>query len=267
MSQRQFLVASSLARLIRTAQGRAGRIVEGHFPAYTRRTHFVSIGPERCFLVLGPRDEHGIEERTEVPRSQAEALLTVCEGKVGFECTPVRLRGEKEAILQCFIAPGSLDLLSVEFTDGEQSEGFIPPIWFGPEVTRNPVYDRGSLARVGVPAPETIPLSDEMLNELLDTLEEGALAAQLESMPVERVPDPSSALGHTEAASLEPDRPPAAHVENIRDEGLSEEPAQAAGEIHAPNSALQRGPAVSVAAAQRRDRERVFFGLPARKLR
>lgn len=265
MPQRQFLIASSLARLIRTAQGGAGRIVEGHFPAHARRTHFVSIGPERCFLVLGARHDNGIEECTEVPRSQAEALFTVCEGKVGFECTPVRLRGDHEAVLRHFIAPGSLDLLGVEFADGDQAEGFIPPVWFGPEVTQNAVYDRGSLARVGAPTPETIPLSNEMLNELLDTLEESALAAQLEIIPVERVPDSGSAPRRTEAASSEPDRFPAARVENTGDEGLPDAPAQAIGESHATNSATPKGPAVS--AVQRRDRERVFFGLPARKLR
>ena len=180
MAQRRFLIASSLARLIRKEGGVAGRIVEGYFPARPDRDHFVSIEPGHAYLVLAPAGEGaGEEERTEVPRSQAEALLAVCAGKVGFECTIVRLRGGKQALLQRFVAPGPLDLLSVEFAAGEDADGFVPPAWFGPEVTQNPAYHRGSLARAGLPASEDIPLSNTMLEELLDVIEEGTMAAQL----------------------------------------------------------------------------------------
>src|SRR5829696_9344382 len=170
MPQRRFLVASSLARLIRKDQGVVGRVVEGYFPARPDRDHFVSIEPGHSYLVLAAaREGPGAEERTEVPRSQAEALMAVCAGKVGFECTIVRLGTGKEALLQRFIAPGPLDLLSVEFDKGEDATGFVPPAWFGPEVTQNTTYDRGSLARVGIPAPEEIPLSNVILSELLET--------------------------------------------------------------------------------------------------
>jgi len=92
MSQRRFLIAPSLARLIRKEQGAVGRIVEGYFPARPDREHFVSIEPGHSYLVLAPaRDGAGQEERTEVPRSQAEALLSVSAGKVGFECTISRV--------------------------------------------------------------------------------------------------------------------------------------------------------------------------------
>jgi CYTH domain-containing protein len=158
MPERRFLVASSLARLLRKDRGAVSRIVEGYFPARPGRDHFVSIEPGHAYLVLAAaRDGAGAEERTEVPRSQAEALLPVCAGKVGFECTIVRLQSEKEALLQRFIAPGSLDLLSVEFEEGEDANGFMPPAWFGPEVTQNPAYERGSLARAGMPTPEEVP--------------------------------------------------------------------------------------------------------------
>src|SRR3954471_12002444 len=93
MAQRRFLVASSLARLIRKEGGVAGRVVEGYFPARPDRDHFVSLEPGHSYLVLAPAREGAEEEeeRTEVPRSQAEALLAVCAGKVGFERTRVRL--------------------------------------------------------------------------------------------------------------------------------------------------------------------------------
>src|SRR4051794_32062116 len=184
MPQRQFLVAPALARLVRKEHSVVGRIVEGYFPARPDRDHFVSIEPGHSYLVLAAgRDGAGDEERTEVPRTQAEALLAVCAGKVGFEATIVTLKGGKQALLQRFIAPGLLDLLSVEFDEREDAERFVPPAWFGPEVTQNPAYHRGTLARAGIPAPEEIPLSNAMLEELLDALEERAIAAHLERMP------------------------------------------------------------------------------------
>src|SRR3954453_23292405 len=163
MVQRRFLIASSFARLIRKEGGMDGRIVEGYFPARPDRDHFVSIEPGHAYLVLAPVGGVGQEERTEVPRSQAEALLAVCAGKVGFECTILPLRDGKQALLQRFISPGSLDLLSVEFAVGEGADGFVPPAWFGPEVTQDPAYHRGSLARSGLPASEDILLSNGML--------------------------------------------------------------------------------------------------------
>src|SRR5215210_1930396 len=123
MAQRRFLIASSFARLIRKETSVAGSIVEGYFPARPDRDHFVSIEPGHSYLVLAAIKDGSLEEeRTEVPRSQAEALLAVCAGKVGFEATIIQLSNGKKALLQRFIAPGSLDLLSVEFADGGDAE-------------------------------------------------------------------------------------------------------------------------------------------------
>src|SRR5215218_1592116 len=109
MSQRRFLISASLARLIRKEQGVAGHVIEGYFPVRPDRDQFVSLEPGHCFLVLTTTKEGAkAEERTELPRSQAEGLLAVCAGQVGFACTIVRLRGGKQALLQRFIVPGPL---------------------------------------------------------------------------------------------------------------------------------------------------------------
>ena len=196
-----------------------GRIVEGYFPARPDQEHFISIEPGHAYLVLAPaKDGAGEEERTEVPRSQAEALLAVCAGKVGFECTLVRLRDSKQALLQRFIAPGSLDLLSVEFAAGEDADGFVPPAWFGPEVTQNPAYHRGSLARAGLPASDEVPLSNTMLEELLDLLDEGTIAAQLGRGSAPSVRDDRSAEGPSDGASLT--ELPAPSMESVQPDDL-----------------------------------------------
>src|SRR5689334_10656188 len=101
MPQRRFIITSAFARLIRRENGVLGRVVEGYFPAHPDREHFVRIEPGRCDLVLAPaREDAGNEEQTEVPRSHAEALMTVCAGKVGFECTNVRLAEGLDALLK-----------------------------------------------------------------------------------------------------------------------------------------------------------------------
>src|SRR4051794_16251552 len=154
MAQRRFLVASFLARLIRKEGGVAGRVVEGYFPARPDRDHFVSLEPGHSYLVLAPAKEGaGEEERTEVPRSQAEALLAVCAGKVGFECTIVRLRDGKQALLQRFIAPGPLDLLSVEFAAGEDVGGVVAPARGGPAGAPKPTHHKGSIGPARLPTP------------------------------------------------------------------------------------------------------------------
>ena len=231
MHQRRFLIAASLARLIRREHGVTSRIVEGYFPGRPDRDHWVTLTPERSWLVLGPApDATGREERTEVPCSQAEALLDLCEARVGFECTRVRLRDRKEAVLQRFVAPDSLDLVTVEFEEREDPTPFVPPAWFGPEVTTNRAYDRGSLARVGIPSAEDLPLSSAMLDELLDTLEHEQAGTPVVSEPSPQVREPYRAHDPTEAATepgpvTEPalrDEDPNALDENALIKGLAE---------------------------------------------
>jgi CYTH domain-containing protein len=238
MPQRRFLIASSFARLIRKEQGVVGRIVEGYFPARPHREHFVSIEPSQCCLVLAPtREGGGAEERAAIPRSHAEALLAVCTGKVGLECTIVPLGGSQHALLQRFIAPGSLDLLTVEFEDGGDASAFIPPAWFGPEVTQDAAYDRGALARAGVPAPEEIPVSNAMLEELLGRLAEASLAAQLGRLSPRRVLEGHPADKPAKGAGSEVDQHPGSTA-NSHQEALMAGLAEALEGLHPAKSAF-----------------------------
>src|SRR5690606_15229648 len=84
MITRRYLVASSLARLIRKERG-GNRITEGHFPNQADRSSFVVLDGDHGSLVL-VTSPHGypVEERTDVPRTHAEALLDVTAGKVDF---------------------------------------------------------------------------------------------------------------------------------------------------------------------------------------
>ena len=174
---RRFLVARSLARLVRKERGTAGRAVEGYFAAQADRTHFVSIEPGHCHLVLATRSPQGeAEERTEVPRAQAEALLDVCAGKIAYDRSAVQVGG-REAFLDRFMTPGPFDLLTVSFEGRAEADAFAAPAWFGPEVTDDPAYEKRSAALQGVPQASEVPLSNAALDALLDALEGRAGAA------------------------------------------------------------------------------------------
>jgi CYTH domain-containing protein len=267
MPQRRFIIASAFARLIRKENGVVSRVVEGYFPDRPDREHFVRIEPGRCDLVLGAaREGAGGEERTEVPRSQADALMTVCAGKVGFECTKVRLSEGTEAQLKHFVAPGRLDLLSIEFDEDTDAEAFAPYAWFGPEVTQDAAYDTGSLARVGVPSLEQTPLSNAMLEELLDTLEEALTAAQLGRAPAQQPRDASPAHGPT---GSEPDQLSPAPVEPAPRPHQIAELAKPLEGFRTPTSPRQKQATVEALPPRGeppRGSDRVSFGVPARRL-
>ena len=129
-------------------------------------------------------------------------------------------------MLDRFIAPGVLDLIRIEFERKEQADAFTPPAWFGPEVTRDAAYDRGSLARGGIPHGEDIALSNAALEELLDTLENGFGAFQFGALsfgrseasrgaPPEDARMDSIAAGLAEALDMGGSAEPSEHEPNV----------------------------------------------------
>src|SRR4051794_1117452 len=95
---RRFRVASSLARLI--GLERAGsRTAEGYFPAQADQSLWVRLKESTGQLVLSGSEQSGAGEQVaEIPASQAEALLAVTAGQVGYEQTAVPV-GSHEAKL------------------------------------------------------------------------------------------------------------------------------------------------------------------------
>lgn len=226
---RRFLVARSLARLVRRERGTAERAVEGYFAAQGDRTHFVSIEPGHCHLVLATRSPEGeAEERTEVPRAQAEALLDVCSGKIAYDRSRVPM-GAREVFLDRFMTPGPFDLLTVCFEARDDAEAFAAPAWFGSEVTDDPAYQKRSIALGGVPRLGEAPLSDAALDALLDALEGhgGAATERAQSRAngdgrspsEERV---SEAFRRLAAATQGPAAAPVADDEPFEPEGMDD---------------------------------------------
>ena len=167
---RVFLLASSLARLIE--QEREGRrIQQGFFPDRSERGTHVQVEGTMGHLILVTNGPHGpVEEATGIPLSHAEALLELTAGRV--EYLAIRLNiGTQTAIIQRFISPGPLDLITLGFEHEEQARSFQPLPWFGPEVTAEPGYHTRSIAMTGLPAVAEVEATNAALNSLLDTLD------------------------------------------------------------------------------------------------
>ena len=168
---RRFLIASSLARLVRKERGSA-RVTEGYFASQTGRNSHVQVEGGQCHLVLvTAQGDATAEERTEVPRAHADALLEVCPGKAVYDRSRLSLAGGREIFIDRFSAPGPFDLISVAFENQEEARKFSPPAWFGTEVTGKEGYDNRAVALQGAPKPEDVPLSNQALDALLDLLE------------------------------------------------------------------------------------------------
>jgi CYTH domain-containing protein len=169
---RRFLIASSLTRLIRKERG-SERVLEGYFAPQSERQSHVRIEKGQSYLVLTSLDGSVGENWTDVPRSHAEALLEVSPGTVTFERSRVRM-SHHEALVDRFMAPGPLDLVTVEFATQDEADAFPPPAWFGAEMTSDESYTNRVIALVGLPeAPETT-LTNAALDSALDLIESGA---------------------------------------------------------------------------------------------
>ena len=170
VTSRRYLIASSLARLIRKERG-GNRVTEGHFPNQADRSSFVVVEGDKGSLVLVHASSGGpIEERTEVPRAHAEALLDVTPGKLDYLLTHLTV-GTRDIQILRFVTPGPLDLISVFFESEDEARDFRPLSWFGADVTTEVAYQNRSIALEGAPQAPDVPMSNAALNSLLDALE------------------------------------------------------------------------------------------------
>jgi CYTH domain-containing protein len=180
--RRRFLLTPSFARVIQRERGGL-RHVEGFFPEQRDRSSWVRLEEDRGLLILktlGPDGE--AEDQTDIPLAHAQALLEVCAGEVDYTRTVVPI-GVGHALVDEFIRPHILPLVTVEFASAGEARGFRPLEWFGPEVTADPRYTNQAIALRGLDEVPEIPLSDAALNSLIDTLEGRSTAQAHKSIP------------------------------------------------------------------------------------
>ncbi len=136
------------------------------------KTQFVRLEAAGSHLVLQVSSAGGtVEERTKIPTAQAEALLQVSEGKIGYRRSQLRIGSEVDATLDRFEQPAGLDLVVLQFADQNEADSFSPLPWLGPEVTSVDRFSRRSLAVAGAPIEDAVEASNRSLIALVEMLE------------------------------------------------------------------------------------------------
>ncbi|MCP8940712.1 hypothetical protein NK718_19475 [Alsobacter sp. SYSU M60028] len=245
---RRFIVAPSMARLIRRERGSV-RVVEGYFPTQQSRNSHVRLEGDEGQLILTGQDDAGqtVEEVTVVPRKPAEALLDVCAGRLDIERTSLAVGG-KELRFERIAGNGrSIDIASVD-AEGD----FVAPPWLGREVGAERAFNNRALALEGIPPVET-PISDAALTALIDTLEnrfgamfEPARPAEPQRRPVEpqqrqpeppqRAPAPPPPPAAQQAAAAQRPAPPVRQDAPAQSPATPREPAAAARRAPEPQA-------------------------------
>ncbi|WP_146140162.1 hypothetical protein [Alsobacter soli] len=205
-SARRFLVSPALARLARKERGISDRSVIGYFQGQSDRQQAVEIGQQSSTLVLITKDGDGpaTEERFDVPRRHAEALLESCAARIGFERTRMDAGGRMVQITR-LLTSQPVELIDVEFAEGEDPSRFWPPAWFGPEVTDDQTWSDRALAMEGLPSKATPQANETALSAFLDDIEGiGALQRFTQREPAERKTVPASERKAAAAAAAGP---------------------------------------------------------------
>ena len=92
------------------------------------------------------------EYNMEISSSEFEGMLREIKGNVIYKRRyhiPLAVREEAVAEVDIYTSKlTGLKVVEVEFYDEEQANAFIPPIWFGEEVTDDPKYKNYNLAQL-----------------------------------------------------------------------------------------------------------------------
>ena len=171
--ERVFRISPALVRVILRDRPVSTNVVEGYLPRAPGKTQFVRLEAAGSHLVLQVSSDGGmVEERTKIPTAQAEALLQVSEGKIGYRRSQLRIGIDVDAMLDRFEQPAGLDLVVLQFANQNEADGFSPLPWLGPEVTSEDRFSRRMLAVAGAPIGEAVEASNRSLIALVEMLEQ-----------------------------------------------------------------------------------------------
>lgn len=97
----------------------------------------------------------GLMKREEVefmlPKDAYEKLLTKCEGNI-ISKARYRIPEKDNLTIELDVFHGDLEglyLAEVEFPNEEDAYGYLPPAWFGKEVTQNNTFHNSTLSTMG----------------------------------------------------------------------------------------------------------------------
>lgn len=205
MPARKFIIASSVARMIRR-DFPTSWVVEGYLNGGEGRSTHVQIEGGAAQLVLA-EDAGGklSVEETPVPRRHAEALLEVCAGRLDIDRAVLSVGG-RPALLDRVSAGGRfIDILTVFIDENTAAKSFYPPPWAGQEVTDSAFSNR-AFATEGIPDRAETTISNTGLDALLDMLERAAGAVR---DPQHAAPEPEPRAEPAPAAAAPAGEPAA----------------------------------------------------------
>jgi CYTH domain-containing protein len=171
---RRFLIAPSLARLIRRSLG-SSCLAEAHMGTGPESHVYVHIAADAAHLVLSTPEG---DAWSPLATAQAEALAEAAPGRVVYDRTEVVLEGASMRI-DSFTVPGPLDVAEAVFADEAASAAFAPPAWLGPEITHEKNCDTRSIALHSLAIAAEIPISDTIVEAVLDLIDQQELRALL----------------------------------------------------------------------------------------
>ena len=179
---RCFLVAPGIARLISRERGVDRQVVEGYLSSQPGKDQLIRLEADQAHFVLSGNNPEGdaVEKLAPLPREHAEALFGLCIGQISYDrlLLPPQPGLGHRTQLDRVVYPGSVDLITVEFDDVQQAEGFEVPTWFGPEVTSEFTYERRYIALNGLQATIEVPLSSQQVEAVLDILDQSRAATK-----------------------------------------------------------------------------------------
>jgi CYTH domain-containing protein len=179
---RRFLVSPCIARLISRERGFDRQIVEGYLSSQPGKDQLIRLEADQAHFVLSGNNPAGdvVEKLAPLPREHAEALFGLCIGQISYDrlLLPPQTGLTHRIQLDRVVYPGSVDLITVEFDDVQQAEGFEVPTWFGPEVTSEFTYEWRYIALNGLQATIEVPLSSHQVEAVLDMLDQSRPATK-----------------------------------------------------------------------------------------
>jgi adenylate cyclase len=126
------------------------RIVQGYLSSVPERTVRVRISGEKAFLTIkGMSNSAGLsrfEWEKEIPVSEAEALLAICETGVIDKTRYLVPAGAHSYEVDVFHGDNE-GLVLAEIELGAEDEAFEKPAWLGAEVTGDTKYYNASLSK------------------------------------------------------------------------------------------------------------------------
>lgn len=114
-----------------------------------REEYNLPLNAEAYAHLIAKADGHRITKTRYLIPLSVPVTVTNADGSA-VECAPDPAHKDLTVELDVFTAPGALLMAEVEFESKEQALSFVPPHWFGEDVTQDKRYHNSYMSRFGI---------------------------------------------------------------------------------------------------------------------